>query len=210
VTGSAAATARRWWERPTQQDLADVHHALRMLCQHPATGDAEKDRLTRMADELWERHFVVAGSASPDEREDVKALFADAFRFAYEGRASHVKWAEHLEAHADGGCDECTQEVVETAGDVAHQREWVQKYDRIIEALQVNATPFLLEGIAKISDEVAREQSVRLARHALRLRAHAEYLHIRMLVAVSFFTAEQYDTFVEHVAELDRRQKDAE
>jgi hypothetical protein len=106
----------------------------------------------------------------------------DGLRYALEGRRSHVLWAEHLEAHANGAtvCEQCTPAVVETAGDAAEQREWVRKYDVIIEALKLNSTPLMLGAIARISDEENRKARVRAVQHGLRYRADCDALAARL------------------------------
>jgi hypothetical protein len=112
---------------------------------------------------------------SQQTREAREAL-RDALRFAFEGRQSHVAWAEHLEAHANGGCGRCTAEVVETAGDAETQREWIHKYDTIIAALKVNSAPLMIEAIAKIGDEENGKARVRAVQRALRYRADRDRL----------------------------------
>lgn len=101
----------------------------------------------------------------------------DAIGYAEEGRASHVAWAEHLDA---GTCEFCTNDVVDTAGDAAHQREWVAKYDAILAVLREYADRVaasrLLDSIARISDEVNHERRVAAVQHALRYRAEAAHL----------------------------------
>lgn len=109
--------------------------------------------------------------ASPD------IVLQSAREYAAEGRQSHVLWAEHLQAHRDGnGCDRCTPEVIATAGDVEEQLEWVRKYDVILTALgfvDETLAVRLVDAVARIGNEVEREQRVRNARHALRYRAEA-------------------------------------
>ena len=123
------------------------------------------------------RRLAVAAAPAPTDTGERAALLKDALRYAFEGRQSHLLWAEHLEAHANGGtaCADCTPEVVKTAGDEAEQREWVRKYDTIIAALQrtEGGAALLLEGIAKIANEEDRKARVRAVRHALRYRALA-------------------------------------
>lgn len=111
----------------------------------------------------------------PESPEVLRSVIRDAIKFAQEGRESHVRWLEHLEAHADGSsrCDYCTPEVVETAGDADVQREWVRKYDVILRALTAPLAPLMVQAIAQIADEEERKRSVRLARHALRYRQEA-------------------------------------
>lgn len=114
----------------------------------------------------------------PSSPEVLRQTIRDAVKYAQEGRESHVRWLEHLEAHADGSspCEACTPEVVATAGDADVQREWVRKYDVILSALTAPLAPLMVEAIAKIADEEERKRSVRFARHALRYRqkAHRE------------------------------------
>lgn len=62
----------------------------------------------------------------------LEAMLAD-LEFA---RQSHLSWADHLDAHAQSGesCPECDAKPYKL--DAAHEREWVAKYDRIIERLR--------------------------------------------------------------------------
>lgn len=52
-------------------------------------------------------------------------------RFA---RKTHLDWAEHLEAHKDGECPQCSAKPYKL--DAANEREWVAKYDRVIALLE--------------------------------------------------------------------------
>lgn len=43
----------------TEQERHDVHHALRMLLKHPLTpAGEERERIKRMADEIWNEHVA--------------------------------------------------------------------------------------------------------------------------------------------------------
>lgn len=52
-----AFTHPRWRLTVTDEELHDIHHALRMLLKHPfqPRGD-EHDRLTASADAIWNAH----------------------------------------------------------------------------------------------------------------------------------------------------------
>lgn len=63
---------------------------------------------------------------------DIDAALAD-MEFA---RSTHAEWAAHLEAHATSGtpCATCDSKPYKL--DAAHERLWVEKYDRVIAILQ--------------------------------------------------------------------------
>lgn len=109
-------------------------------------------------------------------RETPDRVLVAARRYAAEGRESHVLWASHLQAHEDGDCPACTPDVVETAGDLAMQLEWVRKYDVILLALELvdeTLSVRLIDAVARISDDEERKSRVKNARHALRYRREA-------------------------------------
>lgn len=51
-------------------------------------------------------------------------------------RASHLSWAVHLEAHASSGasCQACDDKPYKL--NAAYEREWVEKYDRVLRILR--------------------------------------------------------------------------
>lgn len=56
-------------------------------------------------------------------------------------RDSHLKWAEHLEAHVASGvpCAQCEGKPYKL--NAAHEREWVAKYDNVLALLAQPETP---------------------------------------------------------------------
>lgn len=72
--------------------------------------------------------------ASPPQ--EVQQSIAD-MEFA---RDSHRQWAEHLEAHVASGmpCAECDGKPYKL--DATHEREWVAKYDRVLDILEAACT----------------------------------------------------------------------
>ena len=76
---------------------------------------------------------IYFASQPPSKPRDVvlTAAIAD-MEFA---RSSHLAWAEHLEAHvvSDEPCEQCAAKPYKL--NAAHEREWVQKYDRVLRLL---------------------------------------------------------------------------
>lgn len=64
--------------------------------------------------------------------EDVEQSILD-MKFA---RDTHLKWAEHLEAHANSvePCADCDSKPYKL--DAKHERLWVEKYDKVIAILE--------------------------------------------------------------------------
>jgi hypothetical protein len=71
----------------------------------------------------------------PIELTDIEAALQD-LQFA---RESHAAWAVHLEAHEQSGesCPDCDSKPYKL--NAAHEREWVAKYDRLINIVRVAA-----------------------------------------------------------------------
>lgn len=56
-----------WWIQPAHEDLVSVHHALRVVSDHPRLSVDEQDVYRKLADELWEGYFgPVAVEAESD------------------------------------------------------------------------------------------------------------------------------------------------
>lgn len=64
---------------------------------------------------------------------------ARAFAILEEGRASHVKWFEHLKYHEDHPefvCDSCAGRPEMKDWDAAHEKLWIDNYDHVIKVLK--------------------------------------------------------------------------
>jgi hypothetical protein len=86
-------------------------------------------------------------------------------------RNSHLKWAEHLEAHSSSGeaCAECAEKPYKMMPE--REREWVAKYDRVLRLLgQMRSTEtaknlWLSEAVATSAEnEKLEERVARLSR----------------------------------------------
>lgn len=74
-----------------------------------------------------------------------------------------------------------------------------------IESIYTRALQIERDGYASPEDE----DVVELARAYLALSRYADYLRVRMMVAVSFLDSETLDKFHEHVAGIDAKQRAA-
>jgi len=85
--------------------------------------------------------------------------YAAALRDLDFARDSHLKWAEHLEAHEASGqpCEECASKPYKLTA--PYEREWVAKYDRIIAIVKAAAAlPPASEGTPRCSGEPQTER----------------------------------------------------